>query len=135
MHVTVENALAYTVEGNLNGDTLVFIHGWPDDASLWRHQVAALGGDYRCVLVTLPNFGADREKPGGYDFPALVEMLARSVDDVRGADERVVLVTHDWGAYIGYMFEKAYPARVDKIVALDIGGHIQPQSVKEGLFI
>ena len=47
-------ACAFRVEGNPRGPTLVFIHGWPDDASLWRRQVTALGDDFRCVLVTLP---------------------------------------------------------------------------------
>lgn len=133
--MTRNDALAFTIDGKLDGESLVFIHGWPDNADLWRHQVAALGGKYRCVLVTLPNFGDDVQIPGGCDFPMLVEMLARSIDEVHGEDERVVLVTHDWGAYIGYLYEQAYPDRVRKMVALDIGGHIQPTSAKEGLFI
>ena len=33
---------AWEITGNPAGPTLVFIHGWPDDARLWRRQVAAL---------------------------------------------------------------------------------------------
>lgn len=55
----------YTVEGNPHGPTLFFIHGWPDEAGLWRKQVAALASDYRCVIVTLPNFGREPVKAGG----------------------------------------------------------------------
>ena len=50
----------YEVTGNNGKPTLVFVHGWPDDARLWRKQLAALAPGFRCVTVTLPNFGARR---------------------------------------------------------------------------
>ena len=84
----------YRIEGCADGPTLVFIHGWPDNATLWRKQVEALGDRFRCVLVTLPNFGAQAEKPGGFDFPVLAERLAATVRTVQ-PDGRVGLVTHE----------------------------------------
>ena len=125
----------HEVEGNPEGPTLFFIHGWPDDASLWRKQVAALSGDYRCVTVTLPNFGPRKVRGGGFDFPELVAMLHATVGAVRRGDEKITLVTHDWGAYLGYLFEQKHPGLVDRMVALDIGGHKEPEGVKETLFI
>ena len=125
----------YTIEGNPDGPTLLFIHGWPDDATLWRHQVTALGDLYRCVLVTLPNFGADAVKAGGFDFPRLNKMLGATLSRVLREDERVILITHDFGAYLGYLLERAFPERVEKMVALDIGAHVAPASSREKLFI
>lgn len=113
----------YQIEGNPDGPTVVFIHGWPDDARLWHAQVPALGSDFRCVLVTLPNFGRRAMKIGGFDFPELVEMLANTVRAVQ-PEGRVHLVTHDWGTYMGYSLEKAHPELVERMVALDVGGHI-----------
>lgn len=125
----------YAIEGKPDGPTLFFIHGWPDDASLWRKQVSALADEYRCVTVTLPNFGDHAVRAGGFDFPELIAMLHATVGAVRHGDEKLVLVTHDWGAYLGYLFEQKYPALVERIVALDIGGHKQPENVRETLFI
>ena len=68
MPVTVPDACHYTIEGQPDGPTLVFVHGWPDDASVWRHQLTALGDAYRCVMITLPNFGAGHELRGGCDI-------------------------------------------------------------------
>jgi pimeloyl-ACP methyl ester carboxylesterase len=124
----------FTLEGNLDGPTLVFIHGWPDNASLWRHQVEALGADFRCVLVTLPNFGEKAVQAGGFDFPELVGRLAATIEQVQ-PDGKVSLVTHDWGAYLGYMLEKKYPGKFEKMAALDIGGHLQPIGFKATLII
>jgi pimeloyl-ACP methyl ester carboxylesterase len=78
----------------------VFIHGWPDNASLWRLQVDALAADFRCVLITLPNFGEQATRAGGFTFPELVEMITTTVREIQ-PEGKVSLVTHDWGAYIG----------------------------------
>jgi pimeloyl-ACP methyl ester carboxylesterase len=98
------------VDGNPAGPTLLFVHGWPDDASLWRKQVAALQGEYRCVQVTLPNFGAEAVRAGGFDFTELRDMLLATLDEVQ-PEGRVTLVTHDWGAYLGYLLEQTCPER------------------------
>jgi len=124
----------FTIEGNPDGPTLVFVHGWPDNASLWRKQVEALGGDFRCVLVTLPNYGEQPVRAGGFDFPELVGGLAATIREVQ-ADGGVGLVTHDWGAYIGYMLEKTEPGLITKMAALDIGGHLMPLNFKAALMI
>jgi len=123
----------YRVEGKADGPTLVFIHGWPDNASLWRKQVAAIGADYRCVLLTLPNFGEQSVKAGGFDFPELVDRVAATIREVQ-PEGRVGLVTHDWGAYLGYLVEQSHPERIQRMAALDIGGHLQP-GLKEALLI
>jgi pimeloyl-ACP methyl ester carboxylesterase len=73
----------YRIEGNTDGPTLVFIHGWPDNASLWRRQVEVLSGKFRCVLVTLPNFGIEFVKAGGFDFPELTDMLTTTIKQVQ----------------------------------------------------
>jgi len=124
----------YTIEGNPDGPTLVFVHGWPDNASLWRLQAEALGGEFRCVLVTLPNFGEQSVKAGGYDFPGLVTRLAATIDEVQPAGQ-VGLVTHDWGAYIGYLLEQQHPGKFRKMAALDIGGYFKPADIKASLMI
>ncbi|NNJ78192.1 MAG: alpha/beta hydrolase [Xanthomonadales bacterium] len=124
----------FSIQGKPNGRTLLFIHGWPDDPSLWDSQVAALAPDFRCVSVTLPNFGPTAVKPGGFDFPELVEQLANTIARA-SPDGPVGLVTHDWGAYIGYMLEKERPDLVDRMASLDIGGHLKPGGLKSSMMI
>jgi cis-3-alkyl-4-acyloxetan-2-one decarboxylase len=113
----------FTIEGRPKGPTLVFIHGWPDDANLWRLQVAALAGQFRCVLITLPNFGAQPVRAGGFDFPELVDRVTATIRAAQPMGP-VGLVTHDWGAYLGYLLERAHPDLISRMAALDIGGHL-----------
>ena len=124
----------YVIEGNHEGPTLVFIHGWPDNASLWRHQVAALASDFRCVLITLPNFGAQSIRAGGFRFPELVELIHATIDEVQ-PNGKVTLITHDWGAYIGYLVEQSCPERVERMVAMDVGGMADRPSLRAALMI
>jgi len=129
MSTSHNTGLDYSIEGPEQAPTLVFIHGWPDDASMWRNQVEALGSDYRCVLITLPNFGDTQHEPGGCDFPIIVDRLHRTIEET--SSQPVTLVTHDWGAYIGYLYEQKYPERLRTMVAMDVGGHVQPSTIKE----
>lgn len=127
-------ACEFSIEGKPDGPTLVFIHGWPDNASLWRKQVEALGENFRCVLVTLPNFGERPVKAGGFDFPELLGRLAATIREIQ-PEGKVGLVTHDWGSYAGYMLEKAHPELFVKMAALDIGGHLAPADARSALMI
>ena len=40
-------------------------------------------------------------------------------------------MTHDWGAYIGYLFADAYPQMIHRMVSMDVGANTQPNSLKE----
>ena len=134
VNMTRHEPIEHIIEGNPDGPTLVFIHGWPDDAGLWRRQVDALGRSHRCVLLTLPNFGGQAEKAGGYDFTELALRLAATVRLVQPAGS-VGLVIHDWGSYLGYLLERNEPGLVNRIAALDVGAHIRPENLKTSLMI
>lgn len=133
--MVAERPFSCHIDGKEEGETILFIHGWPDNHTLWRHQVAALSDQFRCVLVTLPNFGPTLEKRAGYNFSALVDRLHRTIEHVRPDNQPVSLITHDWGAYIGYLYEKAHPERIDNIVALDIGGHMRLATLNEAFLV
>lgn len=127
--MTLTKPIEHIIVGNPEGPTLVFIHGWPDDASLWREQVDVLGITHRCVLLTLPNFGGRSEKPGGYDFPELAERLAATIRRLQ-PEGSIGLVIHDWGTFLGFLLEKNEPGLVNRIAALDVGAHIKPENLK-----
>ncbi len=129
-----QQTLEYTVYGAEHERTIVFVHGWPDDASMWSEQIEGLQDSYRCIAVTLPNFGDTADRSGAYHFSELVSLLEQTIASVQPSGEPVFLVTHDWGAYIGYLFEQAHPHWVKATVALDVGVEVRPGFL-EGLGI
>lgn len=114
------------IEGNPEGHTLLFIQGWPDDASVWDETVAALAGTYRCVRVTLPNFDGARTTREGYDTMTIVDALE---DVLRAVSNRgpVTLVLHDWGCYWGYALHNRCTDLVARVAGLDIAPHFKPR--------
>lgn len=106
------------VEGD-GAETIVMVHGWPDTWRLWDAQVAALKARYRCVRFTLPGF--DEDKPARpLTMDGMVEFLAR-IADWASPQAPVILLLHDWGCGFGYEFAMRHPARVSRIVGVDIG--------------
>lgn len=109
--------------------TMVFIHGWPDDQNIWTEQINEFAKTYNCKTLQLPGFG---EKEESLDFPQMTERL---VADIRKFSEPVILVGHDWGAYFAYLIEKKHPELIEKIITLDVGAEIAPESFKDGLIL
>lgn len=114
---------------------MLFIHGWPDDYSLWAEQIAYFSKrGYLCVAVTLPHCGGRDQatKAGantwGYDFPELADLVAAAAGrelERLGRPKRFTLVIHDWGAVTGFYLQQRHTKMVDRIVALDVGPPFQ----------
>jgi len=120
--------LAPIVEGNDAGATIVFVQGWPDDASLWDGAVAALRDTYRCVRVTLPNYGGDRTARWGYRTDEIVGAIEDLIRD-SGRGRPVTLVMHDWGCYWGHAVHRRCPDLVARVAGVDVSPHYKASVV------
>jgi len=94
----------------------VLVHGFPDTPHTWRHlgpELAERG--YRVVAPWLPGYDAPTNKP------ISVGTYVRSVLAARGtyrADDRAVLVGHDWGAVASYGAVVTEPTAFCRLVTL-----------------
>eukprot|EP00760_Papus_ankaliazontas_P035686 PhM_4_TR7979/c0_g1_i2/m.106633 len=127
----------YEAEGNPNGPTVFFLHGWPDTARVWQDLAKALSDDYYCVRVYNPLSSLKHTAPdvpmGGLTFDQVLVRLKITFDKVQS--ERAVpdtvgpyIVSHDWGAIYTHEFVHKYDGYIKKAVTMDIGG-IQPKFV------
>lgn len=111
--------LRVVVEGN--GPLLLLLHGFPQCWYLWRHQIDELvAAGYQ---VAVP----DQRGYGGSDMPAEIEAYEgrKLVADAIGiADalghEKFTLVTHDFGAVLGWDTALLHPDRVTAVFALSV---------------
>jgi pimeloyl-ACP methyl ester carboxylesterase len=92
-------ALAVQSRGVADGPTVVAVHGYPDDHSVWDAIAADLAADHR--VITYDVRGAGRSgapaTPAGYRLDQLADDLAIVLDDV-SPGQAAHLVGHDWGA-------------------------------------
>ena len=114
--------IEYDVTGPDDGPVALLLHGFPDSARLWRHQVPALAdAGLRVVTPDLRGFGRS-DKPEGVDAYNLLLLAGDvlAVLDAVGAPE-AHLVGHDWGAGLAWALAAFAPERVDHLVALSVG--------------
>lgn len=100
------------------GPAILFVHGIPSSAYLWRETIGGLRDRFRCLAPDLLGLG-DTEAPLDVDYtpPAQAELL-RGLLDAKGID-RVHLVCHDQGCAAAQNFVARYPDRVDRWVVVD----------------
>ena len=96
------------------GPVVVLLHGLVMDGSLWRHVVADLRSDYRCVVPTLPLGG--HRRPMRPDADLSLDGHARIVAEfLERLDLReVTLVQNDHGAALVLAGER--PERIARLV-------------------
>ncbi|MFE0023092.1 SDR family oxidoreductase [Amycolatopsis sp. NPDC059021] len=91
--------LSVQVTGNEDGPTVVLVHGYPDNGSMWDGVAAELDARYRVVVYDVRGAGQS-DKPSGrrsYRLDQLASDLKAVVDEVAPAG-RVHLIAHDWGS-------------------------------------
>jgi pimeloyl-ACP methyl ester carboxylesterase len=87
------------IEGE--GPLVLLLHGFPEGAWAWRHQLPALAAaGYRAVAIDLRGYG-DSFVPSSVEAYRMLAHVADNVAVVRALGaETAVVVGHDWGAPI-----------------------------------
>jgi soluble epoxide hydrolase / lipid-phosphate phosphatase len=93
--------------------TLLFTHGFPDNAHLWTAQVShflALG--YGCIVPDCLGYGGS-SKPAdleAYNAKGMADDMVEILDTEKV--DRAVLVGHDWGVLLTARIPLWHPERV-----------------------
>ena len=124
-------SFSVVVDGPEHGSPVVLLHGWPDSAGVWRHQVPALASaGFRVIAPDLRGFG-DSDRPEGR-AAYRARLLCGDVVGVLDAlgVEQVAVVGHDWGAALAWMLASVFAAdRVERLAVLAVG---HPEAIRNG---
>jgi pimeloyl-ACP methyl ester carboxylesterase len=104
-----------------SGPPVILLHGFPEGAFSWRHQVRALAdAGFRAIAPDQRGYaGAEPVvKVDGYDQVELaLDVIA--LLDALGLD-RVPLIGHDWGAALTWNTALLHPDRIASLVAMSV---------------
>ena len=126
------NGISLYVEEHGEGDPVLLLHGWPDSARLWRHQVPFLAAHgYRVITPDLRGFGRS-ERPA----EAVAYRLRNVVADVSALLDHLTIETahvvgHDWGAAVAWLIAILVPARVRKLTAISVPHPFAPPTLRQ----
>jgi len=103
-----------------SGPLALCLHGFPDDAHTWRHQMPALvDAGYHVVAPFMRGYAPTAQPADGrYDVMALGEDVAALLEALDAQD--AVVIGHDWGAVATYFGALLAAPRIRAIVTLAV---------------
>jgi pimeloyl-ACP methyl ester carboxylesterase len=109
----------HVAEAGAGNDVVLCLHGWPQHWYEWRFLMPALAeAGHRVVALDQRGFGWSEAPRDGYEKENLVDDVL-AVMDALGL-EKVKLVGHDWGGWIGFLLCLRAPQRFERYLALNI---------------
>jgi pimeloyl-ACP methyl ester carboxylesterase len=110
---------------------VLFIHGFPFDSAMWRHQIAALSNWKRVVPdlwgAGLANIPASA---GPYSIADQATSLVGTLDDLLVDD--VVVCGQSMGGYIAFELLRAFPTRVRAAILCNTKATADTAEAKRG---
>ncbi len=104
-----------------DGPAVILVHGFPELAYSWRHQLPALAeAGYRAIAPDMRGYGGSGKPTAVTDY-AIQNLVA----DVAGLMEalsidKAVMIGHDWGAMLAWHMALLAPERLAGLVNLNI---------------
>jgi epoxide hydrolase 4 len=115
------NGLRFEVLEAGSGDTLALcLHGFPEHAVSWRHQIPVLAGmGYRVWAVNQRGYGRTSRPThvADYALPHLMDDVAALIDAANA--KRVVLIGHDWGGMVAWCFAAGQRRPLERLVIMN----------------
>jgi epoxide hydrolase 4 len=116
------NGLSFAIDECGEGpDIALCLHGFPESRLSWRHQLPLLAAQgWHAVAPDLRGYGGSSRpaQQRDYHIDALVADTA-ALFDALGARRRL-LVAHDWGAMIAWVFALRRTQRLDGLVIMNV---------------
>jgi pimeloyl-ACP methyl ester carboxylesterase len=100
-------------------DVVLLLHGWPQHWYEWRHLLPALAtAGHRAIAMDMRGCGWSDAPRSGYEKENLASDVLAVLDQL--GLERVKLVGHDWGGWVGFLLCLREPRRFERYLALNI---------------
>jgi pimeloyl-ACP methyl ester carboxylesterase len=113
------------------GPVIMFVHGFPLDHTMWRHQLEAFRHTHRVIMPDLRGFGESETSSG-------IVSMARFADDlaellvVLEVDQPIVLCGLSMGGYIALEMWQRHPSRIGAMILCDTRASADSEETARG---
>lgn len=110
--------LHYVTEGN--GPVILFLHGFPEFWYAWKNQLTEFGKTHQAMALDMRGYNLSDKprKVEEYAVPRLVADIQAFLQKVTKG-KKAVLVAHDWGGAIAWVFAALHPEMLEKLVIIN----------------
>lgn len=112
--------LHYAESGS--GKLMLFLHGFPEFWYGWKNQLEEFGRDHLAVAPDMRGYNLS-SKPAEveqYRIPLLIEDVRALAAHLGGNPNRkFILVGHDWGGVVAWVYAIAHPETIEKLVIVN----------------
>lgn len=116
-HIHIPGATLSVAEMG-RGTPILFVHGFPLDHTMWRHQVGEFVREFRCIAPDLRGFGKSSVTEGTVTMAQFADDLAAVLDDLE-VTEPVILCGLSMGGYIAFEFVRRHAQRLRALILCD----------------
>ena len=106
------------------GPLILFLHGYPSFWYQWKDQMLEMSRDHLAVGLDMRGYNLSSKPTDleSYKVKTLVEDVRQFAEKVGGKNKKFVLVAHDWGATVAWVFAMHYPEMLEKLIIIN-GAH------------
>lgn len=116
--ITTNNqAISYIDEGSVNNPTIILIHGFPLNKSMWNKQIGELKKNYRVIAYDIRGHGNSDAGDDDFSIELFVNDLISLMDDLK--IDKVILCGFSMGGYIALNAIENYPERFSALILCD----------------
>lgn len=112
--------LSVSEAGPEDGVPVLLLHGWPELARSWHHQMQALAdAGFRAIAPDLRGFGGSSapQDPKQYGIDSILADLTGLLDALE--IDRAIWCGHDWGGLIVWHAAQLVPERVMGVIGVN----------------
>lgn len=111
------NGLSVFLEGNNKSKSIVFIHGFPYDHTMWKAQIDELSKNYFCVAYDIRGLGESPVGDGQYTMESFVDDLESIIDEL--GLNKPILCGLSMGGYISFRALERMEAKFSAVILCD----------------
>jgi pimeloyl-ACP methyl ester carboxylesterase len=106
------------VDGPVDGEVVLLLHGFPQSAAIWLPQIEALAAvGYRAVAFDQRGYSPGA-RPGAVEEYRIGHLVTDAL--AIGGERPFHVVGHDWGAGVGWHLAGKHPERIRTLTALSV---------------
>jgi pimeloyl-ACP methyl ester carboxylesterase len=127
MRQTINNLVVYT-SGDIQNQSIIFVHGFPYDHNMWKKQVEYLSTNFFCVTYDIRGLGASVVGDGQYTMEQFAEDLFEIISKI--GLQKPVLCGLSMGGYLSFRAIEIYQSAFKGVIFCDTKAQSDTDEIK-----